>query len=72
MWTPATRDQHSRVGLRYSTDLTDTEWGVIAPLLPVACPLGWPRLWCLREIVNGILSVLCGGVPWRLPKDLPQ
>ena len=44
MWTPATREQHSRDELRYSTDLTDAEWDVVAPLLPAACPLGWPRL----------------------------
>ena len=72
MWTPATREQHSRSELRHSTDLTDTDWNVIAPLLPAACPLGRPWLWWLREIVNGIFYVLRGGVPWRLlPKDLP-
>ena len=61
-----------RDGLRYSTDLTDTEWDVIAPLVPAACPLGRPRLWSMRDIVNGIFFVLRGGVPWRLlPKDLP-
>ena len=33
---------------------------------------GRPRLWSLREIVNGIFYVLRGGVAWRLlPKDLP-
>ena len=72
MWTPATREQHSRSELRYSTDLTDAEWTVIEPLLPCANLLGRPRLWSLREIVNGIFFVLRGGVPWRLlPKDLP-
>ncbi len=34
MWTPATRRQHSREGLRYETDLTDAEWAVIEPLMP--------------------------------------
>src|SRR3954465_7497941 len=34
MWTPATRRQHSREGLRYETDLTDAEWAVVEPLLP--------------------------------------
>ena len=33
MCTPATREQHSRDELRYSTDLTDAEWDVIAPHL---------------------------------------
>ena len=26
MWTPTTRVQHSRSGLRYGSDVTDTEW----------------------------------------------
>ena len=72
MWTLATREQHSRSELRYSTNLTDAEWAVIEPLLPSANRLGRPRLWSLREIVNGIFFMLRGGVPWRLlPKDLP-
>ena len=34
MWTPTTRQQHSRIVTRYQTDLTDAEWRVIAPHLP--------------------------------------
>ena len=34
MWTPTTRQQHSRTVTRYQTDLTDAEWRVIAPHLP--------------------------------------
>jgi putative transposase len=30
MWTPATRAEHNRSGLRYETDLTDAEWELIA------------------------------------------
>jgi transposase len=72
MWTPTTRRQHSRADLRYSTDLTDAEWAVVEPLLPAASHSGRPRLWSMREIVNGIFFVLRGGIPWRLlPKDLP-
>ena len=33
MWTPTTRQQHSRPATRYQTDLTDAEWHVIAPLV---------------------------------------
>jgi len=40
MWTPTTRRQHSRAGLRYETDLTDAEWAVIAPLMPNPAPCG--------------------------------
>ena len=43
MWTPTTRQQHSRPVTRYQTDLTDAEWRVIAPHLPKPCATGRPR-----------------------------
>ena len=45
MWTPTTREQHSRKALRYQTDLTDAEWVVIEPHLPPAHGTGRPRSW---------------------------
>jgi transposase len=72
MWTPTTRQQHSRTVTRYQTDLTDAEWRVIAPHLPKPCATGRPREWPMREIVNGIFYVMRAGCPWRLvPNDLP-
>jgi transposase len=72
MWTPATRQQHSRTIARYQTDLTDAEWRVIAPHLPKPCATGRPREWPMREIINGIFYVMRAGRPWRLlPNDLP-
>ena len=72
MWTPVTRRQHSRTGLRYETDLTDAEWAVIEPLLPPPPKRGRPRFWPMREIMNAIFYVLRGGIAWRLlPRDLP-
>ena len=72
MWTPTTRAQHSRAGLRYGSDLTDTEWAVLEPLLPVPCRCGRPWRWPLREIMNAIFYVLRCSCPWRsLPTDLP-
>ena len=72
MWTPTTREQHSRKALRYQTDLTDAEWVVIEPHLPPAHGTGRPRSWPMREIVNGIFDVMRAGCPWRLlPSDLP-
>ena len=72
MWTPTTRQQHSRPVTRYQTDLTDAEWLVIAPHLPKPCATGRPRAWPMREIVNGIFYVMRAGCPWRLlPNDLP-
>ena len=72
MWTPATRRQHSREGLRYETDLTDAEWALIEPFMPRPRARGRPREWPLREVMNAIFYVLRGGVAWRLlPNDLP-
>ncbi len=72
MWTPTTRQQHSRIVTRYQTDLTDAEWHVIAPHLPKPCATGRPREWPMREIVNGIFYVMRAGCPWRLlPNDFP-
>src|SRR3954451_7923552 len=72
MWTPATRRQHSREGLRYETDLTDAEWALIEPHMPKPRNRGRPREWPLREVLNAIFYVLRGGVAWRLlPNDLP-
>ncbi len=50
MWTPATREQHSRSELRYSTDLTDAEWAIVEPLLPPACPHG--RITSVKVVEN--------------------
>ena len=72
MWTPTTRQQHSRTVTRYQTDLTDAEWLVIAPYLPKPCATGRPCEWPMREIINGIFYVMRAGCPWRLlPTDLP-
>ena len=72
MWTPTTRQQHSRANLRYETDLTDAEWAVIAPLMPEPASCGRPPVWTTRKILNAIFSVLRGGIAWRMiPKDLP-
>src|SRR5580692_7847749 len=72
MWTPTTRQHHSRPVTRYQTDLTDAEWRVIAPHLPKPHATGRPRAWPMREIVNGIFYVMRAGCPWRLlPNDFP-
>jgi putative transposase len=56
----------------YPTDLTDDEWRVLEPLIPPATPGGRPRSVDLREIINGIRSLLRSGGAWRLmPHDLP-
>jgi len=71
MWTPTTRQQHSRTVTRYQTDLTDVEWHVIAPHLPKPCTTGRPREWPMREIVNGIFYVMAGGLPVATAAERP-
>ena len=72
MWTPTTRRQHSRDHLRYGSDLSDTEWEIIAPFMPPPARTGRPREWPMREIMNAIFYVLRAGCPWRmLPTDFP-
>jgi hypothetical protein len=63
MWTPTTRQQHSRPVKRYQTDVTDAEWSVIAPHLPKPCATGRPREWPMREILNGIFYVVLPVAP---------
>jgi transposase len=72
MWTPTTRQQHSRAGLRYGSDLTDAEWAILGPLLPAPATTGRTRAWPMREIINAMFYILRGGVPWRqIPSHFP-
>lgn len=72
VWTEKTRSRYDRRGQRYPSDLTNEEWAVLQPLLPVPKGVGRPRVHTLREIMNGIRYVLRHGIPWdAMPKDLP-
>jgi transposase len=56
----------------YTTDLSDTQWALIAPLIPEAKPGGRPRKATTRELVEAILYALRAGCAWRLlPHDFP-
>lgn len=58
--------------VRYPSDLTDAEWGLVEPLIPPAKRGGRRREVDVREVVNGLLYVLSTGCQWRaVPKDLP-
>jgi transposase len=72
MWTPEHRAAARRDGQRYSSDLTDAEWMLVAPMIPSARRGGRPRDVNVREVLNGILYVLWTGCQWKaLPKDFP-
>jgi putative transposase len=56
----------------YTTDLSDAEWGLIEPHLPVREAPGRPRLHPLREILDAVFYILRSGCAWRLlPHDFP-
>ena len=56
----------------YPSDLSDSEWEHIKPLLPAPKGFGHPRTVDLREILNAIFYVQRSGCQWEMmPHDLP-
>jgi putative transposase len=61
---------------RYPTDLTDGQWAVLEPLLPVMlCTTvlgGRPELHARRTMINAVLYLADNGIKWRaMPADFP-
>jgi putative transposase len=55
----------------YPSDLTDAQWEIIAPLIPVNTT-GRPRQVDMREVLNAIFYLNRSGCQWdMLPHDLP-
>ena len=59
---------------RYQSDLTDGQWAVIEPLLPVrTTKRGRPRKYSQREMFSALLYLTRTGCTWRdLPHDFPK
>jgi putative transposase len=56
---------------RYPSDLTDAQWEIIEPLIPVS-KVGRPRTNDMREVLNAIFYLNRSGCQWdMLPHDLP-
>src|SRR5208337_4584316 len=56
---------------KYGSSLTDAQWAYLKPMLPKPAKRGRPRT-DLRRILDAILYVVKGGIPWRyLPVDFP-
>lgn len=56
----------------YPSDLSDDEWELLEPLIPVHQGVGHPQTVELREIVNAIFYWIDNGIKWRaMPHDLP-
>ena len=72
MWTSKNRARYDRSKLRYPSDLTDDEWGLVEPLIPPGKSGGGKRTVIMREVVNGLMYILSTGCQWRaIPRDLP-
>jgi putative transposase len=57
----------------YPSDLTNTQWKLIARVIPPVKAGGRPRKYDMREVVNALLYVNREGCSWRaLPHDFPH
>ena len=55
----------------YPSDLTDAQWAIIEPLVPVK-KIGRPRQVDMREVLNALFDIDRAGCQWdMLPHDLP-
>ena len=55
----------------YLTDLTDEQWAILQPLIPLTKRGGRPRTVDMREVINTILYLNRTGCQWDLlPHDL--
>jgi len=64
------RTRYDRSKLRYPSDLTDDEWGLVEPLIPPGKTGGGKRTVIMREVVNGLMYILstgCHGARSRRP-----
>jgi putative transposase len=56
--------------MRYSSDLTDSQWQCIDHRFPKPCKRGRRRKHTFREPLNGVFYIVKTGCQWRnLPKD---
>ena len=56
----------------YYTDLTQSQWDYLEPLIPAPKPGGRPRTTDMIAVVSAIFYVTCTGCQWRLlPHDFP-
>ena len=59
-------------GGNHRSDLTDEKWAVAAPFVTPSRPGERPRTTDMREVLNAILYMAGGGIPWRmLPMNFP-
>ncbi len=72
VWTETTRARYERHFGRYASDLTDQEWALIAPSLPLPKKTSRPPSTPMREIMDAVMYIASTGCPWRmLPNNFP-
>jgi transposase len=66
------RERRAMPRQAYPSDLTDEQWNLLEPLIPLPAADAPNLRYERRDIVNAILYVLRSGCPWRLlPHDFP-
>jgi transposase len=70
-WNETDRKKYAVIRERYASDLSDEEFALVQPLLPVPKSCG-RRPTDPRVILNALFYLIRAGCPWRyLPKDFP-
>jgi transposase len=70
-WDETDREKYAVIRDRYASDLSDEEFALVQPLLPVPKPCG-RKPTDPRAILNALFYLVRTGCPWRyLPKDFP-
>ena len=70
-WNEADRAKYAVIRDRYSSDMSEAEFALIAPLLPAPKKRG-RKPTDAQHILNAIFYMIRCGCPWRLlPKDFP-
>jgi transposase len=64
----STGDLVASVAVTGRSDLTDAQWAILEPLLPVGKKPGRPSKSTKRELIDGIRWRVRAGTPWR---DIP-
>jgi transposase len=62
MWTSKNRARYDRSKLRYPSDLSDDERGLVESLIAPGKTGGGKRMVIMREVVNGLMYVLSTGL----------
>ena len=68
-WDKTNRTKYDYKTGRYPSDMTNAQWAVIEPLVPLPKHGGRPRTTDMREVINAISYIARTGCQWRL---LPQ